>query len=197
MNPLPKLDLTLTPLRHPASCVSLSLPLLNLLDAVLPKPPTTTFSVGSGTGLLEALFLARYPHRASAGSFMGIEVATPKGTRPVNRFLPQDNVIVVPGSWALPDDELLGNDTEALLFVYPRQPSLVKAYLNSQNVKVVVWIGPKCDLDAFVPTLLDWGELDQEGIEEDQTGKVVEGGEAIMVFRRKGEIVPQLEIDKI
>ncbi|KAJ7107844.1 hypothetical protein C8R44DRAFT_885241 [Mycena epipterygia] len=73
--------LTASASRHPSSYASLSLPLLDLLDAVLPPPSELTLSVGSGTGLLKALskrfesFLQHQPHRSSPDSFLGVEVA--------------------------------------------------------------------------------------------------------------------------
>ncbi|KAJ6496253.1 hypothetical protein C8R45DRAFT_156183 [Mycena sanguinolenta] len=170
--------LTALPLRHPSSCASLSLPLLDLLDAVLPPASKLTLSVGSGTGLLEALLLSRHPHRVSPTSFLGIEVAQP---RPVNRFLPPENAAAVLGTWAVAPD---AERAEGLMFVYPRQPGLVRAYLErGTSVRTVVWIGPRCDVDDFVDVLREWGE------EEDQAarvgGPVVEDGEMMLVFRRR------------
>ncbi|KAJ7302306.1 hypothetical protein DFH08DRAFT_75883 [Mycena albidolilacea] len=170
--------LTASASRHPSSCASLSLPLLDLLDAVLPPPSEVTLSVGSGTGLLEALFLQRHPHRSSPGYFLGVEVAQ---ARPINRFLPEANTTVVLGTWAVAPGE--AERAEGLMFVYPRQPALVRAYLGrATRVRTVVWIGPRCDVDDFVGVMREWGEEDQEA-----TGgrAVVEDGEMVMVFRSR------------
>ncbi|KAJ7824755.1 hypothetical protein B0H14DRAFT_3088706 [Mycena olivaceomarginata] len=162
MDCVPKL--TASTSRHPFSCASLSLPLLDLLDAVLPPPCELTLSVGSGTGLLEALFLQRHPHRSSSDSFLGVEVSQ---TRPINRFLPEANTAVVPGTWAIAPSE-----AEGLMFVYPRQPGLVRVYLGQgTRLRTVVWIGPR-----------EWGEEDQGAM---RGGALVEDGEMVMVFRRR------------
>jgi len=188
-----------SPLRHQSSCASLSLHLLNLLNAVLPHPPSLTLSVGSGPGLLEALLLHQFPSRAALipieapddhdddddvqpkASFYGVEV---KG---VNRFLPNDNVITVPGTWAIAE---LSKTAEGLLFVYPRQPGLLRSYLGREGVRVVVWIGPRCDLEEFVRPLEDWG-VEDVGVGRFMVGeggeKVVEDGEVVVVYRRREE----------
>lgn len=182
------------PLRHQSSCASLSLPLLNLLNDVLPAPPSLTLSVGSGPGLLEALLLGHFPSRAILlpaetrggededdvqfkASFYGVEV---KG---VNRFLADDNVITVPGTWAIAEE---AKTAEGLLFVYPRQPGLLRSYLGGEggeDVRVVAWIGPRCDLDEFVGVLGEWGVEDAVA----GRGKLVEDGEAVVVYRRREE----------
>ncbi|KAF7352030.1 hypothetical protein MVEN_01165300 [Mycena venus] len=153
-------------------------PLLDLLNVVLPPPSGLTLSVGSGTGLLEALFLQRYPHRSSPDSFLGVEVTQ---TRPINRFLPAANTIVVLGTWAVAPGE--AECAEGLMFVYPRQPTLVRAYLErGTRVRTVVWIGPRCDVGDFEGVMMEWGEQDQEAT---RGGAVVEDGEVAMVFRRR------------
>ncbi|KAF7364311.1 hypothetical protein MSAN_01091100 [Mycena sanguinolenta] len=175
MNALP--SLTNSPSRHPSSCASLSLPLLDLLDAALPSPSELTLSVGAGAGLLEALLLQRYPHRASPTSFLGVEITQ---SRPVNRFLPPENTAVVLGTWAIAPD---AERAEGLMFVYPRQPGLVRAYLErGMGVRTVVWIGPRCDVDDFATVLREWGDEDQGAM---AGGAVVEDGEMVLVFRRR------------
>ncbi|KAF8192774.1 hypothetical protein K438DRAFT_1969900 [Mycena galopus ATCC 62051] len=170
--------LTASASRHPSSCASLSLPLLDLLDPVLPPPSGLTLSVGSGTGLLEALFLQRHPHRSSPDSFLGVEVAQ---DRPINRFLPETNTAVVLGTWAVASDKV--EHAEGLMFIYPRQPALVRAYLaRGTRVRTVVWIGPRCDVRDFEDVMGEWGEEDQEAT---AGGAVVEDGEVVSVFRRR------------
>ncbi|KAJ7628977.1 hypothetical protein FB45DRAFT_834981 [Roridomyces roridus] len=170
MDSLP--TLTSSPLRHPSSCASLSIPLLELLNAILPTPPALTLSVGSGPGLLEALFLERHPHRTN--SFLGVEVRVTH-PRTVNRFLPDLNVVVVPGTWAIAPEAARA---EALLFVYPRQPGLISVYLErAKEVRTVVWIGSRCDVRDFVSVLREWGEESVTASEG-----LVEEGEVVMVF---------------
>ncbi len=183
MNKLP--FLANHPTRQPQSCASLSLPLLTLLDAVLPLPPHITLSVGSGPGLLEALLLSHYPSRAAISptiSFYGIEVEVNPGDSnsnpaPVNRFLPEQNALVVHGTWTVADE---ADEVEGLLFVYPRQRRLIEAYLRrGKHVRVVVWIGPRCDEEEMTGPLREWGE------EVEVTGAgLVEEGEVVAVFRR-------------
>ncbi|KAJ7204304.1 hypothetical protein B0H12DRAFT_1035330 [Mycena haematopus] len=181
MDALPRL--TASASRHSSSCASLSLPLLDLLDAVLPPPPALTLSVGSGPGLLEALLLQRHPHRSSPLSFLGVDVAQPRARPTVNRFLRTVNTALVPGTWAV---ALEATRAEGLLFVYPRQPALVWAYLargRSERVRTVVWIGPRCDVAEFGGVMAEWGEEDR-GATRGAAG--VEDGEKVLVFRRRG-----------
>lgn len=209
------------PIRHQASCASLSFALLQLLNDVLPSPPSLTLSVGSGTGLIEALLLHHFPSRAPhislpqspvdnhsedndgndnkkekvhnhiQGSFYGVEVRNAKS---VNRFLPQENMITVPGTWALPGEHILSR-AEGLLFIYPRQTGLIWLYLEKcANLQTVVWIGPRCDEDEFMKPLGDWGvRVGDEEFRTDGDGdgekrlKFVEDGEVVVVYRKRVE----------
>ncbi|KAK4663219.1 hypothetical protein QC763_606705 [Podospora pseudopauciseta] len=168
-------QLSTSPIRHPSSCCSLSLPLLSLLDTILPPPPSLALSIGSGPGLLEALLLHHYPARSN--SIYGVEVSAPK---PVNVFLPEQNTLTVTGTWAVVDSGLL-KEAGALLFVYPRQPSLVQAYLARWEGEIVVWIGPRADMEEFGPVFDEWA-VDKEG--EDMRKGAVEAGEGVWVYRR-------------
>ncbi|KAK0641367.1 hypothetical protein B0T16DRAFT_214061 [Cercophora newfieldiana] len=172
-------ELTPLPTRHPQSCVSLSLPLLSLLDRTFPPPPALTLSVGSGPGLLEAALLHHYPHRATTPtSFYGIEVATDPNSVPVNRFLPEPNSLVVSGTWAVATE---AKEAEGLLFVFPRQPGLIQRYLEvGKGVQVVVWIGPWCDEEEMCRPLKEWGMREEINLEG-----VVEEGEMVAVYRRR------------
>ncbi|KAH8901300.1 hypothetical protein GQ53DRAFT_775894 [Thozetella sp. PMI_491] len=175
--------LSALPTRNPSSCASLSVELLDLLDANLPAPPGVTLSVGSGPGLLEALFLERHPYRASGGSFFGVEVAS---NPPVNRFLPQGHTLVVPGTWAIADK---APTAKALIFVYPRETKLLAEYLSQgTQVETVVLIGPRCDLPEYVGILKVWGDLLQDF-------------ETVQIFQRKGleslDLVEELDISTI
>ncbi|KAK3487958.1 uncharacterized protein B0T23DRAFT_218963 [Neurospora hispaniola] len=194
--------LTTTPTRHPTSCASLSLPLLSLLNRVLPSnppsptnPPTLTLSIGSGPGLLEALFLHHYPSRSS--SFYGVEVAPPlsqlKEGKEVNTWLPEQNAITVPGTWALVGREWL-EETGGLLFVYPRSGVLVGRYLaemeeiaaeRGKGLEVVVWIGPWCDVEEYRAVLEGWGVREDLTEKEEGSGKLVEEGEVVLVYKSR------------
>ncbi|KAK4448417.1 hypothetical protein QBC34DRAFT_465823 [Podospora aff. communis PSN243] len=176
MPSLPKL--THLPTRHPRSCASLSLPLLAFLNDTLPPPPAPTLSVGSGPGLLEAAFIHQYPKRSAAPiSFYGIEVSTDPASPPVNRFLPEQSSLVVPGTWAVARE---AEEAEGLVFVYPRQPGLIARYLDAgKGVRVVVWIGPRCDEEEMCEPLRRWG------VEEEVDEGLVEEGERVVVYRRR------------
>ncbi|KAK0726399.1 hypothetical protein B0T21DRAFT_261533, partial [Apiosordaria backusii] len=169
------------PTRHPLSCCSVSLPLLSLLNSLLPPPPALTLSIGSGPGLLEALLLQHYPARS--GSFYGVEVAVSaaqQNQKPVNVFLPEQNTLTVNGTWAVIDEGLL-NEAGGLVFVYQRQPSLVRAYLEKWKGEVVIWIGPRADLEEFGPAFEQWNG-EKKG--EDMGAGMVDEGEGVWVYRR-------------
>jgi len=92
-------------------------------------------SVGSGTGLLEALLQESLP----ALRIEGVEVSLN-----VNKYMPADRVNLVGGTW-----DIYPNASEAfaLLFVYPRESSLVRRYLQlcSRTAHVILWLGPRAD----------------------------------------------------
>ncbi|KAK1752216.1 hypothetical protein QBC47DRAFT_390017 [Echria macrotheca] len=176
-------ELTSRPTRHPQSCASISRPLLSFLNSVLPNPPHLTLSIGSGPGLLEALLLHHHPSRAGTEpvSFLGVEVSTtaPGSTRPVNRFLPEQNAATVGGTWALAATQAV-EEAAGLVFVYPRDGELIRRYLDAgRRVEVVVWVGPRCDLDSMTGPLRDWG------VEVPVPEGMVEEGEGVVVFRRR------------
>ena len=132
--------------------------------------------MGSGPGLLEALLLHQYPHRADAKSFFGVEVLS---QTPVNRYLPEDNLIVVPGTWAVANQ---AQAAAACIFVYPRQPSLVAEYLSrGARIQTVIWIGPKGDKDEYYERLAEWGTEDAMAVEGIALGE----SEAMVLFRRE------------
>ncbi|KAK3311815.1 hypothetical protein B0H66DRAFT_251309 [Apodospora peruviana] len=182
-NLVPPLDPKRGPVRHQASCVSLSARLLSLLDNVLPEPPALTLSVGSGPGLLEAYLLKHYLLRRS--SLYGVEVA-----EGVSRFLAEENMILVPGTWAVAGQ---AEEAAGLMFVYPRQAELVSSYLEKGGAKleVVVWIGPRCDEDDFTSVLREWGVEHEimpslrERVNGEEEDKLVENGEVVVVYRRR------------
>lgn len=158
--PLPQL--TGDPQTIPDSCLSLSLPLLGAIHACLPPAPGLSLSIGSGTGLVEALLdsLAG-PHALRLAS---VEVApSPNKYHAAHR--------TVPGTWAL---DGLAREAAAWLFVYPKQVGLVReymaAYAAAGSVATVVYVGPRMDWDdfrgAFEPFARDVEVWSEERMEE-------------------------------
>lgn len=125
------------PRHFPDCCAGISKPLLATLRDRLPPSPNTVLSVGSGCGLLEALLL----HVAGDSlNLYGVEVRSC-----ANKHLPPDRLIRVSGTTALHPDAILAS---SLMFVYPRQPDLVAAYLDAAMggaLEQVVWIGHRND----------------------------------------------------
>jgi hypothetical protein len=140
-SPIPPLpSLSPTPATYPGCCLALSTTLLTNLHALLPKRPNIVLSVGSGTGLLEAVLLAS-PHNLN---IIGVEVHPS-----VNRYLPYSNHREVRGTYAISD---LAAAAKAWLFVYPRRWQLVGEYLDlleEKDVQMVVWLGPAKDWEEY------------------------------------------------
>ncbi|KAF1951985.1 hypothetical protein CC80DRAFT_528017 [Byssothecium circinans] len=133
-------SLALQPAVYPGCCVALSAPFLANLCALLPPSPAPILSIGSGTGLLEALLLAE-PYNLS---IVGVEVQPS-----VNRYLPPSTHRTVVGTHSL---ELLAAEATAWLFVYPRQVALLEEYMTAYGegaVTTVVWIGPAADWQDY------------------------------------------------
>ncbi|KAH7136783.1 hypothetical protein B0J13DRAFT_80848 [Dactylonectria estremocensis] len=163
---LPALNLKEQPVRHADCCLSLSSKLLDILTAVfsdteLANRPRTVLSIGSGTGLLETLWLENIESRsqaddASAGLVIeGIEVHQLGSRAPANKYLPEQAINTVRGTWEL-SSRLQDPGACGLIFVYPRQPDLVTGYVKEiletkLGIGIVVWLGPMADWDAFEP----------------------------------------------
>lgn len=129
-----------TPAIFPGCCLALSAPLLAYLAALLPAPPHSTLSIGSGYGLLEALLLAE-PFNLNV---IGVEVHPSP-----NQYLPASHHRTVTGTRFL---EPLAADSTTWLFVYPRRVGLVDEYLEAYGagaLERVVWIGPAADWDDY------------------------------------------------
>ena len=138
MKPLPQL--TKTPTQHPDCCCSLSTPLIATIAASLPSLKASVVSIGSGTGLLEALVLREVPNI----SLTAIEVS-----KAVNLYLPDGLVDVVTGTW---DVSAKAIDAQCWLLVYPRSPKLLKDYFDLSGdavVETIIWIGPRADAEDF------------------------------------------------
>ncbi|KAJ0425713.1 hypothetical protein BJY00DRAFT_307856 [Aspergillus carlsbadensis] len=151
--------LSQTPNLFPNCCLSLSTPLLTHLASLLPTNPHFTLSIGSGSGLLEALITSHH-HDVHAE---GVEVNSS-----VNSYIEEQDMNVVTGTWDLCSRAA---QAKAWMFVYPREPKLVKRYIEvygKGEVEKILWLGPK----------VDWG--DYEGCFEQSGFKdvmVYEGGD--------------------
>ncbi|KAH9234519.1 hypothetical protein K456DRAFT_1697204 [Colletotrichum gloeosporioides 23] len=175
--PLPQL--TNTPQTIPDSCLSLSIPLLRALHALLPPSPSLTLSIGSGTGLVEAL-LQSLPD-APPLNLVSVEVApSPNKYHHPHR--------TVPGTWAV---EGLAREAAAWAFVYPKQVALVREYMRlfveGPGPEAVVYVGPRMDWGDFGGALEGgWREVEVWGEEkmEEVGGR---GWEVVAVVRRMGK----------
>lgn len=130
------------PFHRPDCCLSLSTVLIAELVRLLPCEPEFTLSIGSGSGLLEALIMQHGPMR----TVTGVEVNST-----VNKYMPEESVHVVTGTRDLCR---VAAAAYAWLFVYPREPKLVAQYLqlySDTTVQLVVWLGPRADWEDHEP----------------------------------------------
>lgn len=159
---LPVLELGDDPLRHPHSCLSFSIPFFETITHALPKTTgerQTVLSIGSGTGLLEAVWLHHIEPRAHAEPSLkieGVEVQQSGSRYAVNKYLPEHAINAVRGTWDI-SARLQDEDILALVFVYPRQPDLVSRYIKviveeNLGIEAVVWLGPAADWGVFEPS---------------------------------------------
>ncbi|KAK5104853.1 hypothetical protein LTR62_002775 [Meristemomyces frigidus] len=131
-------QLTEKPAYFADCCAAISRPLIHTIIHLLPPPPTCVLSIGSGSGLLEAMIL-----QVTAGhqvELFGVEVPSC-----VNKFLPEQHVLRVPSTTSLHSDAILA---QTLLFVYPRKVSLIEDYLKTFRTGMlaqVIWYGQKND----------------------------------------------------
>lgn len=125
------------PLQHADCCAALSSTLVAKFAQGLPTGPDLTISIGSGSGILEALILRDRPDIC----LQAIEVS-----RDINRYLSAKNLQIVSGTWELC---ALAANAMAWIFVYPREFSLVEKYLQKFGgaaVQILIFLGPKADL---------------------------------------------------
>lgn len=140
--------LTTTPVQHPDCCASLSSALVSKILQILPPRPAFTISIGSGTGLLEALIL-----QAQTGVLL--EAVEVRGVN-LNSYLPEESIHVVSGTWELCPR---ASKADVWMFVYPREISLIRRYfdeLGTRHLKILVWLGPRSDylaVDQFMSSL--------------------------------------------
>ncbi|CAG8362635.1 unnamed protein product [Penicillium salamii] len=128
-------QLSPSPQRFPDCCLGISSTLLDHLISILPQKPTFTVSVGSGSGLLEALIVNR-----GDVSVHGVEIGSS-----VNRYIAEEDMHVVTGGWGLCP---AAQQASAWIFVYPRDPRLIKKYIDTYghlSIELIVWLGPRVD----------------------------------------------------
>lgn len=125
-----------SPIHLPGCCSSLSVLFLKRLVSLLPSDPGLTLSIGSGTGLLEALLL----HQRPTLDLKAVEVPTTN-----NKYMPADRIQIVNGYRDLCS---LAADANAWMFVYPRDVWLLQEYVQAfggQKCHLIIWIGPRAD----------------------------------------------------
>ncbi|KAF3400324.1 hypothetical protein DPV78_006073 [Talaromyces pinophilus] len=159
--------LTNTPSRHPDCCISLSSTLLRTITASLCESTQSglVLSVGSGTGLLEALLYSMWTSSSTSQTtnllIEGVEVIGPATStfHSPNKYLPEQCFDTVKGTWVVSSRV---KQAIALMFVYPRSTELVRFYIQeaglfSGPLHVVLWLGPNCDWAEFKPCFTDNG----------------------------------------
>ena len=150
------IHLTNQPIQCPDSCLSLSNPLLQTLTSILPTPPKSTLSIGSGTGLLESLLLLQHNPKHTCNQQQTLNIHGIEVSFTVNKYLPEQNFSTVNGTW---DISPLAAEAEAWMFVYPREIKLVRTYLEeyaSGKLEMIVWLGPRSDWDEYRGLLKGW-----------------------------------------
>ena len=165
---LPRLDLHHSPIRHAHCCLSISQTLLEILLTVFVHHGNSqrageevVLSVGSGTGLLEALLQDHIDRHRPVGSanpltIEGVEVEQSGSAAPsVNKYLAEQHMNMVRKTGDV-SPRLLASNTTCVIFVYPRQTSLVLSYVETLSssrslVVSVVWLGPIADWGDFRP----------------------------------------------
>jgi hypothetical protein len=165
--------LSTSPTRFPDCCLSISSTLLTTLTNLIPKKPAFTLSIGSGSGLLEALL----SHSNASISVEGVEVAST-----VNRYIAEEDMHLAGGAWDLYSR---AQQAAAWMFVYPRDPRLVSRYIErygGENVEVVVWLGPRVDWVDYESCFLGSVFSDVRVLE----GVGLEPYEIAVVARRSG-----------
>ncbi|GAM88861.1 hypothetical protein ANO11243_068950 [Dothideomycetidae sp. 11243] len=128
------------PQHHPDCCVALSGGFIELLASHLPKSPELVLSIGCGSGLLEFLLQSQDDRL----DLRAIEV-----DRAVPQYLPESCVSIVDGTWAT---HPVASEAAAWMFVYPREPKLVRLYIErhmSPLLRSIVWIGPRNDWSDY------------------------------------------------
>lgn len=203
---LPALDLEQGPTRHPHCCLGLSSALLTTLttiivedDAVSSGDEQIVLSIGSGTGLFEAL-LASHSQRIHDSSSLsrprlvveGVEVLEPRtGGETANKYLSEQYINTVRNSWEV-TSRLRDLDVSAVMFVFPRQPTLVTRYIDRIRedglaARMVIWLGPVADWVEFEPCFVTENGESLEVRRMENTSGELEACEMMAVWRRPGK----------
>lgn len=130
------------PKHHPDCCASLSKKLLAILEQILSADTGLVLSIGSGSGLFEALLV----HLQPALTLQAVEVS-----QDVNIYLPEEKVWAVDWTGGLCD---AAGDAVTWIFIYPRSMNLLRKYLSTfgdGKVQTILIIIPRLDyldLDA-------------------------------------------------
>jgi hypothetical protein len=125
------------PQQFAGCCLAISKPLLQTLLSTLPRGPDLIFSVGSGSGLLEAMLLQMSRDELN---LFGVEVPSCDCA-----YLSNKQVLRVTGTRSLHPDAILAS---VLMFVYPRVASLVAFYVDAcanGALEKLVWLGHRSD----------------------------------------------------
>lgn len=145
------------PTHHPDCCLSLSNNLLATLDQTISTVHGPILSIGSGSGLFEALLASKN----TAREVEGVEVSSS-----VNKYLPEESTYAVGGTWDLCSR---AQDAAIWVFVYPRVPALVKRYFETfggASVRLAIFLGPKADWADFEESFQATGFMSPEIFEE-------------------------------
>lgn len=150
-----------TPIRHPDCCLSLSTTLFDSIitatsgERVGGDGARVVLSVGSGSGLLEHLLMLHAENSGPDGSWLveGVEVQQPESQPSVNKYLSEPHYHTVQRTSTI-SPRLYHDGVQGLMFVYPRQPSLVSQYLaelggRGSCLDTVIWLGPRADWRDF------------------------------------------------
>ena len=122
-------------------CPGVSKQLITALVDRLPPHPALTLSIGSGSGLLEAVLLeASERDHGRPLNLRGVEVPPCE-----NAHLPEERLLRVPCTMPLHPEAFFAS---ALMFVYPRNAMLVAMYLDAfvdGAMEMIVWLGHRSD----------------------------------------------------
>ncbi|RYP61863.1 hypothetical protein DL771_009982 [Monosporascus sp. 5C6A] len=162
-------EITDEPRHYPDCCLSISRGILDVLTDTFRTAAETglVLSIGSGSGLLEALLQSRWATVSALASASASDNTTAAATTisaaaspriegvevraSVNRYLPAAAVGTVRGTWEVSPRARSDPTVAALLFVYPRSPALVSRYLREAAASVAVWLGHRSDWPDFEP----------------------------------------------
>lgn len=129
-------ELSECPSLHHDCCTSLSTKFVSRLASILPGSPALTLSIGSGSGLLEALLL----NQRCDIRIQGVEVSSS-----VNSYLAKESICVVNGTWDLCP---LAKEAKVWMFCYPKDIGLIGKYAQAfeeSSTGFCIWIGPIAD----------------------------------------------------